>query len=169
MSFWQKIMSYCQTQQDEKGAPRALTKQEIGQGGENAAACYLQERGMRILYRNWRHASLELDLVCEDADGIVFVEVKTRKAQSMTSPLEGITPKKCATLIKAARAWIAAHAEQGAYDKACRFAVAAVSYTENSTITYKVDLYDNAFDLSHTSQRTSRTALGGRNTPWQPW
>ncbi len=145
-----------------------MTKQSVGQGGENAAARHVQGLGMRILHRNWRHASLELDLVCQDAEGIVFVEVKTRKAQSMTSPLEGITPKKCATVSRAARAWLAAHEKEGVYEKPCRFAVAAVTYEDYPELSYKVEFYDNAFDFT-SYHGTKGTAMGGGNTPWQPW
>ncbi len=144
-------------------------KQHIGQGGENAAAAYVKAQGMRILYRNWRQGSMELDMVCEDAEGLVFVEVKTRKAQNMTSPLEGMTAKKCASLCKAARLWLAAHEKQGVYDKPCRFAVAAVTYEEHPQLCYKVEFYDYAFDFTPTYQGSKRTAMGGGNTPWQPW
>ncbi len=166
MSVWRRLRAQCQTLLSKKPSTQRLSTQNIGQGGENAAASHVQHLGMRILYRNWRHASWELDLICQDSDGIIFVEVKTRKAQGMTSPLESITAKKRATLIKAAHLWLAAHEAQGVYDKACRFAVVAVTYTEHPIITYKVEFYDHAFDLSHTSSRTKRSALGGGNTSW---
>ena len=141
-------------------------KQRVGLGGENAATSYAIAHGMRILYRNWRYGSLELDIICEDIDGVIFVEVKTRKAQSMTSPLEGITAKKCSSLRKAARIWLANHANY--YDKPCRFAVAAVSYVEQPILTYKVMWYDNAFDFSYTGNGAYST-VGGCNSSWQPW
>ncbi len=145
MSLWRTVQGFFSS----SAIPQ--TKQEVGQEGERRAAQYLQSHGMRILHHNWRCGSLELDLVGEDAEGIVFVEVKTRKANNMTSPLEGITHKKRATLLKAAQAWLAAHEAEGVYDKPCRFAVVAVEYELNeNSMTYKVALYDHAFDYTHT-------------------
>ena len=49
-------------------------RQEKGRAGEDAAADWLEKAGMRILARNWRSGSYELDLVCRDGDELVFVE-----------------------------------------------------------------------------------------------
>ncbi len=148
MSFWHRLEGFFSHEGLDRKA--RLSKQELGREGEKRAAHYLQKNGMRILYHNWRCGSLELDLVGEDAEGIAFVEVKTRKNTGMTSPLEGITPKKRATLLRAAEAWLAAHEAEGVYEKACRFAVVAVEYEYNKkSLTYKVALYDHAFDYTH--------------------
>ncbi len=114
----------------------------LGTKGESAVADYVKKLNMRVLYRNWRHASLEIDLVCEDADGIIFVEVKTRKAEAMTSALDGISAKKRNVMIKAANVWLRTH---DAFEKPCRFAVATVNYTTTPTLQLHVEFYDNAF------------------------
>ncbi len=158
--FWQKIRHAAQKVTQSKSQ---TAKQRIGQGGENASVSYLKKQGMRILYRNWRHGSLEMDIIAEDAQGIVFVEVKTRKNKSMASALEGVHYKKRASLLKAAQIWLTLHE---AWEKPCRFAVAAVTYEEQPYLTYSVEFYDNAFDFN--SQSFANTALGGGNTPWQP-
>jgi putative endonuclease len=93
-------------------------KRKLGDRGEAAAACLLASKGYRILDRNWRRGRLELDLVCEDGDELVFVEVKTRTTGTLTSPAEGLSPGKRRSLIKAARCWLAAHR---AWERACRF------------------------------------------------
>lgn len=51
---------------------------EIGHLGEDAACEYLSKRGYRIVERNWRLGNIEIDIIAENADYIVFVEVKTR-------------------------------------------------------------------------------------------
>ncbi len=150
MTWWQRIFAFSKCEQSNVSQN---AKHSVGRAGEEQAVQYLTGLGMRILYQNWRCGSLELDVVGEDAQGIVFVEVKTRKAQSMTSPLEGMTPKKRATLIRAAKAWLAAHEAQGVYEKPCRFAVVAVTYEQQKNTEkffYKVEFHDHAFDLSHT-------------------
>lgn len=87
------------------GDPRAA----LGRAGEEAAATLMHARGMRILARNWRSGPLELDLVCREGDTLVFVEVKTRGPGSLGSALEAVGPRKRQSLIRAARAWLAAH------------------------------------------------------------
>jgi putative endonuclease len=95
-----------------------------GRQGEQAAACFLQAQGWRVLDRNWRRGRLELDLVCEDGADLVFVEVRTRAAGAMVSPAESVTPAKRRVLLRAAGAWLAAH---NAWDRACRFDVIGVT------------------------------------------
>ena len=71
---------------------------------------------MRILARNWRSGSYELDLVCRDGDELVFVEVRLR-AEAL--PFAGETqPYKCRSVVKAARAYLSA---SGEWDVPCRF------------------------------------------------
>src|SRR5258706_11577100 len=55
-------------------------RQRLGASGERLAASWLEARGYRILDRNWRCPSGELDLVAELADELVIVEVKTDAA-----------------------------------------------------------------------------------------
>ena len=51
----------------------------LGGRGEAIAVRYLMERGFRILHRNWRCRSGELDIVADDGEELVFVEVRTRR------------------------------------------------------------------------------------------
>src|SRR5690348_11604753 len=55
-------------------------KDMLGRHGEELAAEYLQRHGMRILDRNWRCRSGELDIVALDARVLVAAEVKTRRS-----------------------------------------------------------------------------------------
>ena len=50
-----------------------------GRWGEQKAAEYLERKGFRILWRDWRDGHRDLDIVAIDADQLVVVEVKTRK------------------------------------------------------------------------------------------
>ena len=86
-------------------------RQEKGRAGEDAAADWLEKAGMRILARNWRSGSYELDLVCRDGDELVFVEVRLRGKGSLASPEASMTPAKCRSVVKAARAYLSASGE----------------------------------------------------------
>lgn len=80
-------------------------KDELGRRGEQVAAEWLQERGYRLLDRNWRSASGELDLILRDGATLVFAEVKTRSSLEFGHPFEAITSRKAARLRRLAAAW----------------------------------------------------------------
>lgn len=126
-----------------------------GKEGEDAAAAFVQKRGLRILARNWRHGRLELDMVCAEGHTVVFVEVKTRKADGLTSPLEALTPRKRDALLRAAQHWLRAN---NAWDRACRFDLVAVL---DHGAHFTLEQYKNVFEFS--------APVGGRHTSWQPW
>lgn len=114
----------------------------IGMRGEKAAARYLKDKGYKILARNWRYQQWELDLVCRHGGTIVFVEVKTRKAGSMTEPSEALTRAKQAKLVKVASHYLTEH---GLWDAPCRFDLAAVRHTGNS---FRVEHTKNVINAS---------------------
>jgi putative endonuclease len=84
-------------------------KDDLGRLGEQLAAEYLQQAGMRILDRNWRCAEGELDIVAAERRVLVACEVKTRSGLGFGSPLEAISRRKQARLRRLAVSWIRAH------------------------------------------------------------
>jgi len=74
--------------------------------GEGIATRYLQDKGYKILERNYYTRNGELDIICEKDSKIVFVEVKTRKNTSFGSPEEAITRKKINHLRQAALTYL---------------------------------------------------------------
>ena len=70
---------------DKRKLARAL-----GVLGEVRAEQVLQERGMRVLERNYRAYGAEIDLIAQDGAVIAFVEVKTRAAHSATLGREAV-------------------------------------------------------------------------------
>lgn len=54
----------------------------VGQIGEEAAARFLQSKGVRILDRNYRIYRGEIDLVGKSGNVLIFYEVKSRLADS---------------------------------------------------------------------------------------
>jgi putative endonuclease len=84
-------------------------KDDLGRLGEQLAAEYLQQAGIRILDRNWRCAEGELDIVAAERRVLVACEVKTRSGLGFGSPLEAISRRKQVRLRRLAISWIRAH------------------------------------------------------------
>ena len=59
---------------------------EQGRRGEDLAVAFLLEQGYRILQRNWREKTGEIDIIAETDEFIVFVEVKTRTTALFGNP-----------------------------------------------------------------------------------
>lgn len=71
-----------------------ITKSEKGKLGESKVCEYLAERGYTISARNYRIKGGEIDIIAENGDYIAFVEVKTRKPDSMVSGFEAVDRRK---------------------------------------------------------------------------
>ena len=82
-------------------------RSELGKAGERVAEEYLKDQGCAILFRRYRGAGKEIDLVVRDGKTIVFVEVKTDTSGRFGSPETWVTPRKQQAIIKAARSYIA--------------------------------------------------------------
>ena len=78
-------------------------RQRTGDLGEEIAARHLRDAGYRILERKHRTPHGEIDLVCEQAGTLAFVEVRTRRPSGFGSPEESITPDKAAHMIRSAQ------------------------------------------------------------------
>ena len=62
--------------------------------------------GYRVLARNWRCSSGELDLIVGLGDMVVFSEVKTRSSTSFGRPAEAMDRRRQVRLRSAAAAWL---------------------------------------------------------------
>ena len=82
----------------------------LGRRGEDLVAARLERAGWRIVARNERLPSGELDLVALDGGTLVFVEVKTARAATRLGPerpAHAVGPRKQLKLRRLAREWIA--------------------------------------------------------------
>lgn len=131
---------------DLQSKERDKARKRVGQGGEDLAARYLQDKGYRILERNYRFQRAEVDLVCfqpaknyEDGGELVFVEVKTRSSHTYGVPETAVDISKQKNLRRAALAYLYEYRMEGAY---CRFDVLAITRTSS-----QVDIHhiENAF------------------------
>ena len=79
---------------------------EVGAQGEQIAASYLTHKGYVVHHQSYRIGKLEIDLICEDGEELIFVEVKTRTSKSWGSPFEAVTENKIRNLIQAADVYL---------------------------------------------------------------
>lgn len=75
-------------------------RHEIGKLGEDLACKYLQNKGYKILERNFEARQGEIDIIALDKSEIVFIEVKTRSNISYGKPAEAVNEIKQNHLIK---------------------------------------------------------------------
>lgn len=95
---------------------------------EQKASTFLQTQGLELITKNFTGGGGEIDLVMQDAQYLVFVEVKSRKSACYGLGFETVTLRKQQRLIKAASAYLVAHKK---YDKmACRFDVISIDGDE---------------------------------------
>jgi putative endonuclease len=85
---------------------KMATHNELGQLGEDLALKHLLEKGYRLLARNFRFKHLEIDLIMQDEDKLVFVEVKTRQTAEIGEPYLAVTRTKQKQIIKVANWYI---------------------------------------------------------------
>lgn len=112
--------------------------QSLGQKGENEAALYLEKKGYRIRHRNWKSGRLELDIIAENHDFVVFVEVKTRTGVIMIQPGEVVPYQKQKSIIYAAEGYI----KRYNLDKESRFDIIRVVNRNN---TFEIEHIEGAF------------------------
>ncbi len=88
-------------------SPKKTAHIEFGRRAEEIASSYLQDRGMKVLTRNYRASGGEIDIVCKDGQAIVFVEVKARRSVNYGLPQEAVTLHKQRQIIRTAKCYLA--------------------------------------------------------------
>lgn len=79
-------------------------KRQLGNEKEEIAARYLEEKGLRILARNYKVRQAELDIVAMDDESrtLIFVEVKYRATGGAGTSLEAVNSVKQRKICQAA-------------------------------------------------------------------
>ena len=93
--------------------PKRPTK-SFGQYGEQLAADYLTQQGYGIVTTNWHCKSGEIDIVAQKENLLVFVEVRTRSADTTEGAFESITPRKQKRMIAAVQTYLAEKEQEAA-------------------------------------------------------
>ena len=82
---------------------------ELGKWGEDIAVAFLEEKGYKILERDWKSGHHDLDIVAKDGHTLVIVEVKTRRNRLFGNPEEAIDYKKRMSLQSAINHYVKSH------------------------------------------------------------
>lgn len=112
-----------------------------GTFGEDYAAQMLEQKGFRILARNFRIREGEIDLIAENECFLVFAEVKLRRNMRYGAAREFVTSAKQRKLIAAAGQWLALH--QTSLQP--RFDVIEIYLEHGGHMPYRVCHLENAF------------------------
>lgn len=116
-----------------------------GKTGEDAVCEYLEKHNYKIIKRNYRKRCGEIDIVAENDEYIAFVEVKTRKFNSMASGGEAITPTKKRRIVQTADLYLT----EFGFDKQPRFDFAdVVVTTDKFPEVLELQYYENDFDAT---------------------
>jgi len=94
-----------------------------GDAYEIRAAGWLRERGMRLLARNFRARTGEIDIIARDRDHLVFLEVRARSNPAFSSAAESVDWRKQQRIVRTARLFLQRHPELASLP--CRFDVIA--------------------------------------------
>ena len=85
-----------------------MKKAEIlGPWGESLAADHLKKKGYSVVACNYHSRFGEIDLIVKNKKYIVFVEVKLRKSDRITSAREYVGNPKQSRIISTAKMWLA--------------------------------------------------------------
>ena len=114
----------------------------IGIKGEEEAAKMLKKKGFRIIEHNWRMGHLEVDIIAESKEEIVFAEVKARTTTFGNKlPEEYVDDVKKRRMIAAANTYI----KYKKIEKTPRFDIIGILIDATTNeITYRGHL-ENAF------------------------
>jgi len=79
----------------------------FGKDAETKAVHYLTARGLALIQRNYRCRLGEIDLIMQQADCVVFVEVRQRSYVSYGGALASVTLRKQQKIIRTAQHFLA--------------------------------------------------------------
>ncbi len=115
----------------------------VGRAGEEAAVAFLKKKGYRILERNVRSRSGEIDIVARHGGTVCFLEVRTRRGVATHAlPLESVDARKQRRLAGLAMAYLK---RRGWWARRARFDVVSVLMDEGRP---RIAVVQNAFSLS---------------------
>ncbi len=96
----------------------------IGKKGEDTAEKYLKKQGYRILGKNYKSPSGEIDIIALDKGTLVFIEVKTRRSDEFGPPEISVTSTKRQKIIKSAFHFLS---KKRIKDTPCRFDIVSIT------------------------------------------
>mgnify|MGYP001394059504 CR=1 FL=1 len=107
---------------------------------ERFACRFLKQQGLKLVMRNYRARTGEIDMIMQDNDILVFVEVRLRRSQTYHSGADSVDFFKQQKLIKTAQRYL--QDRQLSFRQRCRFDVIDLSEKDGQ---YVVNWIRNAF------------------------
>ena len=101
----------------------------------------MENHGYKILEKNYRIRTAEIDIIAEKDSVIIFVEVKTRSNIRKGTPAEAVNLRKQKKIIEAASVFLQ---DENFCDCACRFDVIEIISTGKD---FKINHIENAFEV----------------------
>jgi len=102
----------------------------LGKEGEEKAAAALETAGMKIICRNYRSKTGEIDIIAIDGETIVFVEVKSWSVYGLEDLQYSLNDKKKRKIIKTANFFLSENRKYS--NMAIRFDVVFVNNSKKS-------------------------------------
>jgi putative endonuclease len=112
-----------------------------GTQAEERACRFLLEQGLRLIDRNFHCRQGEIDLIMQDADNLVFVEVRYRRQDRYGSGVESVDRRKQQRIAHCAAYYLHRHPRAAAL--AARFDVVALTPNRAEL---QIEWIRNAFD-----------------------
>lgn len=104
------------------------------------AAEYLSKKGYKIEERNFRTRFGEIDIICWDAQTLVFVEVKTKIGHNFGEPEEMVDSRKLSQVKRMGEVYLL----DKKWDIPCRVDVIAIVLNENGEVE-KLEHYEAVY------------------------
>jgi putative endonuclease len=95
----------------------------LGDDYEDRAVSLLEDRGLRLLERNFSGKAGEIDLIAQDGDQLVFVEVRARSNRFFESAAGSVNIRKQQRIIRTAQLFLQRRPQWA--NMPCRFDVIA--------------------------------------------
>lgn len=112
-----------------------------GRLGEDYTAEYLRRYGYIIKERNFCKRCGEIDLIAQKGGILAFVEVKTRRAGSVSAPADAVTKAKQLKIMRTAASYL----QERQTDLQPRFDVAEVIFEPRTFQPERIRYIENAF------------------------
>ena len=91
--------------------PGTTSRSALGRDGEDRAARFLSEKGMKIISRNFRASPGEIDIIALDGEILVFIEVKAWTNPPFSELEYSLNRKKQKRIIETAKYFLLSHRE----------------------------------------------------------
>ena len=115
-------------------------RKQLGDNSEAMAQNYLEQRGYRLVQKNFRCKTGEIDLIMQKGDMLIFAEVRSRTSSRYGEPLETVNKTKQDKIKKTAAYYLYTHPKLA--ECYCRFDVLSVLWINGTAqITWIEDAF----------------------------